>query len=116
MKVMINVEAMTETPEDQRLTPRRLYEVIGIAADFIRIIDDEAEPVLFPCEWFIVVDASEPADWVTSYGEEGERYAYPPELGGVGFFEDWHDGVESARQTFRDFLTRRGLGEYGNKV
>ena len=56
-------------------------------------------------------DASEPAFWVSEFGEAGERYAYPPgwdrsfrrrmepEAGG-GFFEAWQDGVKVVQRVF----------------
>jgi hypothetical protein len=101
--------------EDSRQTPFSLtkgkeYEVLGIAADhYYRIVDDDGEPVLYSRRLFRIVDRSRPKDWVKKYGEEGELYAYPPEIGEPGFFEDWHDGVASARKTFAEFLRARGL-------
>ena len=89
------------------LTPGKVYDVIGIEADYYRILTDDGEPVLYEPGFFLVVDASEPEEWVSTLGEEGERYAYPPELNTVGFFEDWHDGDEKARRIFSEYLRRR---------
>jgi hypothetical protein len=48
-------------------------------------------PYLYPARLFQVLDPREPADWVTDYGDDGERYAYPPPLNDPGFFEDFLD-------------------------
>ena len=100
--------------EDSRQTPVSLtkgkgYEVIGIEADDYRIVNDDGEPVLYSPRLFHVVDRSRPKDWVKAHGEGGELYAYPPETGAAGFFEDWHDGVASARRVFTRFLRKRRL-------
>ena len=60
------------------LTPDQPYPVIGIEADDLRILNDQGRPFLYPRELFAVVDAQEPSDWVNEWGEDGERYAYPP--------------------------------------
>lgn len=89
------------------LTVGRVYPVIGIEADDYRILNDEGQPYLYAHELFTVVDAQEPADWETDYGEEGERYAYPPELNEPGFFEDYFDGKTEAIVAFHRYLQRR---------
>src|SRR6266404_9284768 len=68
------------------------YEVLGIEADWLRLLNDRGEPVLYDPACFQVIDPAEPADWV-SIVQDGVRYAYPPGWGRPGFFEDWHDGV-----------------------
>src|SRR5437762_13295222 len=62
------------------LTPRQPYVVIGIEGDDYRILDDAGRPYLYPRGMFQVLDAREPRDWVSEYGEDGERYAYPAPL------------------------------------
>jgi len=37
----------------------------------------------------------QPESWITETGEDGEHYAYPPELNAPGFFEDFFDGEPS---------------------
>lgn len=94
------------------LTIGREYEVLGIAADYFRILNDPEskpysnDPVLFDQECFEVTDATEPSFWVCSVGEDGERYCYPPEWNSIGFFEDYHDGVEEVRKQFWEDLRR----------
>ena len=82
------------------LTPDRPYVVIGIEADHFRILNDQGRPFLYPGRLFRVVDRREPDDWISDVGAEGERYAYPAPLNGVGFFEDFFDGNERAVRTF----------------
>jgi hypothetical protein len=82
------------------------YEVIGIEGDWLRLVDDLGEPLLYDPASFLVTDDSEPGDWV-SVVQDGERYAYPPEWRRPGFFEDWHDGVPEVRRQFSEELARR---------
>lgn len=88
------------------------YEVLGIEADFYRILNDPHkwpygnDPVLFDPECFEITDPSEPSFWVCSYGADGERYCYPPEWSMVGFFKDYHEGVEQVRKQFWNDLCR----------
>ncbi len=76
------------------------YAVIGIEADDYRILNDAGKPYLYPHEDFEVVDGDEPVDWVVSVGDDGERYAYPPALNTVGFFEDFFDAKREAIAAF----------------
>lgn len=54
-----------------------------------------------------MVDDTEPADWTSEYGEDGERYAYPPELNRVGFFEDFFDLQAEAVRIFWQVINRQ---------
>lgn len=76
------------------------YEVIGIEADYYRVINDDKEPFLYNPNQFKVVDSIEPQFWVTEYGEEGEKYSYPPTWSATGFFEDYFDGVKKIVNQF----------------
>ena len=87
-----------------RLVVDRDYEVLGIEADWYRILDDEGYPALFEPECFAVRDASEPSFWVSTLGEDGERYAYPKGWDRPGFFEDFYDKVPAARERFWSVL------------
>ncbi len=62
---------------------------------------------LYSSDLFQVIDAREPTDWVTEFGEDGERYAYPRELNEAGFFEDYFDGHEEAVSRFWQVVNRR---------
>lgn len=101
------VQLRRETPDYPDLTPHQDYVVIGIEADDFRILNDQGRPFLYPADLFDVVDPREPDDWVVEYGEDGERYAYPPALNEVGFFEDFFDARAKAVATFWHVVNRR---------
>jgi len=82
------------------LTFGQLYVVIGIEANELRILNDAGRPFLYPRNLFSVIDAQEPVDWVTEFGDDGERYSYPPPLNKSGFFEDFFDQKAKAVATF----------------
>src|SRR5271163_4342237 len=86
------------------LTPGNVYRVIGIEADQYRIMNDVGRPYLYPPAAFQVVDAKEPRGWRVWHGDDGEKYAYPPELGQPGFFEDYFDGNRKAMATLHRYL------------
>ncbi len=89
------------------LTPGQPYVVLGIESDDLRILNDQGRPYLYAREIFTVVDAREPEDWVNERGEDNERYAYPPPLNPLGFFEDYFDGKPEAVATFWRVMNRR---------
>jgi hypothetical protein len=93
--------------EYQDLTLGNTYWVIGIEANDYRIINDEGQPYLYSPDLFSILDATEPEDWITTYGEDGERYAYPPQLNSVGFFEDYFDGDAKIIAIFRQYLAQQ---------
>lgn len=86
------------------LTPGNVYRVIGIEADQYRIMNDVGRPYLYDPRLFRIVDPAEPRDWVSTFGEEGERYAYPPPLAKPGFFEDYFDGKRKALSVLHAYL------------
>lgn len=89
------------------LTPGQPYVVIGIEADALRILNDAGRPYLYPPNLFQVLDPHEPTDWVTEFGEDGERYAYPSPLNEPGFFEDFFDDKPKAVKTFWRVVNQR---------
>ena len=91
----------------QDLTPGQAYVVIGIEANDLRILNDAGRPYLYPRRIFELVDSHEPPDWVTEYGEDGERYAYPPLLNKPGFFEDFFDQKPKAVAMFWRIVSQR---------
>jgi hypothetical protein len=92
------------------LTIGRIYEVLGIEADAYRLLTDEEakpygnQPVLYAPGCFKVIDPEEPDFWICQYGENDERYCYPPEWNEDGFFEDYHDGNQEVRERFWNML------------
>jgi hypothetical protein len=94
-------------PDFPDLTPDHPYFVIGIEANDYRILNDQGKPYLYPPELFEIIDPHEPNFWITEYGQDGERYSYPPELGQAGFFEDFFDGKDDALSTFWHAVNKR---------
>jgi len=82
------------------LSPQQNYVVIGIEADDFRILNDHGRPYLYPSRLFEIVDPREPQNWVVELGDDGERYAYPPQLNESGFFEDFFDDQKKAVAVF----------------
>ena len=82
------------------LTFGQPYVVIGIEADEFRILNDAGRPFLYPPDLFTLVDPREPSDWVTEFGDDEERYSYPPPMNRSGFFEDFFDEKAKAVATF----------------
>ncbi len=82
------------------LTPDQFYFVIGIEADDYRILNDNGRPYLYPSTLFDIVNSHEPDEWITEFGEDGERYSYSPDLNEAGFFEDYFDGDEKIISIF----------------
>lgn len=89
------------------LTFGQPYVVIGIEADELRILNDAGRPFLYPPNLFSVIDQLEPADWVTEFGDDGERYSYPTQLNKSGFFEDFFDEKGKAVATFWRVVNQR---------
>ena len=92
------------------LTFGQSYVVIGIEADDLRILNHAGRPFLYPRNLFSVLDAQEPVDWITEFGDDGERYSYPPPLNKSGFFEDFFDQKTKAVSTFWRVMNQRLAG------
>jgi hypothetical protein len=92
------------------LTFGQPYVVIGIEGDDLRILNDAGRPFLYPPSLFSLVDPREPVDWVTEFGDDGERYSYPPPLNKSGFFEDFFDQKAKAVATFWRVVNQRLAG------
>lgn len=83
------------------------YLVIGIEADDYRILNNAGKPYLYAPDIFDIIDSREPNDWVTEYGQDGERYSYPESLNAEGFFEDFFDRKREQISTFWQIVNRR---------
>lgn len=92
------------------LTFGQPYVVIGIEGDDLRILNDACRPFLYPPSLFSLVDPREPVDWVTEFGDDGERYSYPPPLNKSGSFEDFFDQEAKAVGTFWRVVNQRLAG------
>jgi hypothetical protein len=111
MKGRRRLPISSDDAHSSALTIGREYVVLGIEADWYRLLNDRDEPVLYDLACFDVIEAAEPADWVSRI-EDGVRYAYPLGWARPGFLEDWHDGVDEARIQFATDLAQR----YGGRV
>src|ERR1041385_2807030 len=87
------------------LTRGAIYEVIGVEADWYRLLNDAGAPTLFPPELFTIVDPRRPRHWTTRIAD-GVEYAYAPELARPGFFEDYFEGDTVAVKAFHRYLNR----------
>ncbi len=101
------VKLRTRNARYRDLTPGQPYVVIGIEAGELRVLNDAGRPYLYPPHVFRVLDRHEPNDWVTEFGEDGERYSYPPPLNEPGFFEDFFDDKPKAVATFWRVVNQR---------
>ncbi|HEY3243916.1 MAG TPA: hypothetical protein VGM03_11245 [Phycisphaerae bacterium] len=108
MKVRLKRHPPRLTEAEPKLSPEKEYHVIGIEADDFRIVDDEGDPVLFDARLFEIVDPTESDEWMTEFGEAGERYARPAELQRY-IFEDFHDGIPEAVTAVRKYLRKIGI-------
>jgi len=97
-------EKMSDYPD---LSPDKPYFVIGIEADDFRLLNNYGKPYLYPSHLFEIVDSREPSIWITEYGDDGERYSYPPDLREPGFFEDYFDGKHEALSKFWHTINKR---------
>lgn len=93
--------------EYRGLTAGNAYVVIGIEADDLRILNDQGRPFLYPAQFFEILDANEPEDWIVEFGPDGERYSYPPPLNRIGFFEDFFDNSHEAVAVFWQTVNQR---------
>ena len=89
------------------LTFGQPYVVIGIEANELRLLNDVGRPFLYPPELFSLIDSKEPRDWITAFGDDGERYSYPLPLNKSGFFEDFFDEKAKAVTTFWRVVNQR---------
>lgn len=83
------------------------YFVLGIEADDYRILNNLGKPYLYESMLFDVLESTEPSDWITEYGEVGERYSYPALLNEPGFFEDFFDQKPEQVSIFWHLVNQR---------
>src|SRR5216684_3503761 len=103
----MTVELKKKNSRYPDLTLGQPYVVIGIEANDLRILNDTGRPFLYPRTLFSVINAAEPVDWVTEFGDDGERYSYPPSLNKSGLFEDFFDQKAKAVATFWRVVNQR---------
>ena len=101
------VKLKSENPGYPDLSKEQQYFVLGIESDDYRILNDGGKPYLYPLRLFDVIDPTEPEDWVTEFGDDGERYSYPSPLNEVGFFEDFFDHKPEQTSIFWHVVNRK---------
>jgi hypothetical protein len=101
------VKLKKKTARYRDLTFGQPYVVIGIEADHLRILNDAGRPFLYPPDLFSLSDPKEPGDWITEFGDDGERHSYPPLLNKSGFFEDFFNEKAKAVATFWRVVNQR---------
>lgn len=101
------VKLKAKDPNYPDLSETQHYFVLGIEADDYRILNDVGKPYLYERERFDVVEPTEPGDWVTEFGEDGERYSYPAPLNKAGFFEDFFDQKPEQTSVFWRVVNQR---------
>ena len=90
------------------LLPNRAYRVLAIEADCYRLLSGDGErdgPYLYHPFFFKIIDPAEPEDWVSEFGEEGERYTRPADFG-PHTWEHYFDHEPEAVQKVRAYLER----------
>ena len=101
------VKLKTNSPDFPDLSEEQVYFVIGIEADDFRILNDAGKPYLYPPELFSIINSTEPEDWITDFGDDGERYSYPIQLNNPGFFEDVFDRKPEQTSVFWHTVNQR---------
>ncbi len=101
------VKLKSENTRYPDLSKEQQYFVLGIEADDYRILNDVGKPYLYPPDLFDVIEPTEPGDWVTEFGEDGERYSYPTPLNGAGFFENFFDQKHEETSIFWHVVNQR---------
>jgi hypothetical protein len=102
MKVRLKRSWSKAYPE---LTVGNVYRVFEDSNEYLRIISDAGEPILFNRKAFEFVDPAQPSDWISERGEEGELYAAPRELQDPPcFFEKWHDHDWKVQTKFTHYV------------
>ncbi len=88
----------------ESLTIGKVYTVIGIEGGFYRVLNDEKEPILYEKEMFDIVDYTIPENWIRTEYDDSELFIIPPELSAIGFYEDYFDGKQEAKEKFSQFI------------
>ncbi len=101
------VKLKRRTAKYSDLTAGQPYIVIGIEADDFRILNDLGRPFLYPASLFTLVDKREPLDWLTAFGDDGERICISPAAEHPGFLEDFFDDKRKAVTTFWRVVNQR---------
>jgi hypothetical protein len=98
--------------KNPNLTPKKEYHVIELNGGFIRVVNDDLEPVLYPVTLFDIVDIKVPVDWI-EVNYDGEISRIPAVFSDQFFFEDYFDGNKNNIQKYNDYiLANFGLSKH----
>lgn len=102
MRVRVKPGALIVTSEESPvhcLTEGCEYFVLGIDNEYLRVIDDYGEPLLYPKNLFEVLETEMPPGWRFREGSEGDYYIDPKQTAMRGFYEDyfWSSGDTEAQ-------------------
>jgi len=104
MKVLF--ERLPADGKQPRLTVGTHYLVVGFGDEYVRVLNDAREPILYPWEYFSDHIGDMPNDWIRRDYADGEFHVDPAECAHIGFYEDYFDGLEEAQQAFQRALAR----------
>jgi hypothetical protein len=103
MRVRVKLNALTVVDEDSprydNLTEGLEYFVLGVDDEFIRVVNDFGEPILYPKRLFDICDNLIPPSWSFKQGEGDDYYLDPCRTSEPGFYEDyfWSSGDTQAQ-------------------
>lgn len=90
MRVRVKSGALAITSEESPvycLTENCEYFVLGIDDEYLRVIDDYGEPILYPKNLFEILETEIPPGWLFHEGDEGDYYIDPRRTAMRGFYE-----------------------------
>lgn len=123
MRVKVRQDALDNALAQEQihcLTPNTEYFVLGVHNEYIRVISDDGEPILYPKQLFDVSDLLIPPNWQFCEGSESDYYLQHHKTAMPGFFEDYFcsdgdiDAQVNAQRVVRDVL-REAL-EWGQEA
>ena len=94
------VYIIPEVGKNPRLTLMKSYLVVGLSEEFLRVINDAGEPILYPRSCFEFSEGEIPIDWVREEFPDGEFHIEPAETASIGFYERFFDGDQDAVDAF----------------
>jgi hypothetical protein len=90
--------------EHQGIRPGDVLIVIEYSEEYVRLLDRDADPVLYPLNEFDILDPTIPERW-TKRVCDGQFRAFPPEYAGY-FFEQYHDHEPATVAAFHATICR----------
>jgi hypothetical protein len=84
---ILNLER--ELERNHRLTPLEEYFVIGMSFEYLRVINDIGEPILYSKYLFEIVDHKIPPDWEFREFGDSAYYLDPIAMSTPGFYGEY---------------------------